>query len=311
MIYTQLNENDICEIAAQYNLIVTGFKQMTGGSTNSSYEIETQRGRFVLTLFEERTPDQIIELGQLLLLLEQHRFPTTRLVRPNDGGITTRYQGKPIMLKAYVAGQVCEKLDRSMLHQVGTAMAKLHQVPVPDFLTNRWPYGSQKFAVIQSQNIDTKYTRWITRRLPYLEKQRPQGLPGGLVHGDVFYDNVLFENTKLAAIIDFEDALRHDMVFDLGMGIVGLCRAGTKVVLEKAQALVQGYQQIRKLQERERNALQWCVEYAATTISCWRFWKYHIAEPDATKFDKHWPMVHTAEELRGISESIFLSTIFG
>ena len=291
--------------------MVTGFKQMTGGSTNSSYEIETQRGRFVLTLFEERTPDRVIELGQLLLLLEQQRFPTTRLVRPNDGGIATRYQGKPIMLKVYVAGQVCEKLDRSMLHQVGTAMAKLHQVPVPDFLTNRWPYGSQEFAVIQSQNIDTKYTRWITRRLPYLEKQRPQGLPGGLVHGDVFYDNVLFENKKLAAIIDFEDALCHDMVFDLGMGIVGLCRDETKVVLEKAQALVQGYQQIRKLQERERNALQWYVEYAATTTSCWRFWKNHIAEPDATKFDKHWPMVHTAEELRGISESIFLSTIFG
>ena len=311
MIYTQLNENDICEIAARYDLVITDFKQMPGGSTNSNYEIETQRGRFVLTLFEERTPDQVIELGQLLLLLKQHRFPTTRLVRPNNGGMTTMYRGKPIMLKGYVAGQVCEELDQSMLHQVGRAMATLHQVPVPDFLTSRWPYGSHEFAVIQSQDMDTEYTRWISRRLPYLEKQRPQGLPGGLVHGDVFFDNVLFENTKLAAIIDFEDVLCHDMVFDLGMGIVGLCRAETTVVLEKARSLVQGYQQIRKLQEGERNALQWCVEYAATTISCWRFWKNHIAEPDPTKFDHHWPMVHTAEELRGTSESKFLSAIFG
>jgi hypothetical protein len=60
------------------------------------------------------------------------------------------------------------------------------------------------------------------------------------------------------------------------------------------------------LKEREKNALQFYAEYAATTVSCWRFWKYHIAEPDPKRFDKHWPMVHIAENIRGIPESTFL-----
>ena len=116
----------------------------------------------------------------------------------------------------------------------------------------------------------------------------------------------LFEHKKLKAVLDFEDALCHEKVFELGMGIVGLCRKGTTVVLEKARALVQGYQQIRELKEREKNALQFYTEYAAAAVSCWRFWKYHIAAPDAKKSDKHWPMVHLAENTRGIPESTFL-----
>jgi homoserine kinase type II len=305
-IYTQLQEKEIREIAGRYNLTVTDFEPMAEGATNSNYLLWTQRGPYVLTLFEERTPDQVIELGQLLLLLEKHRFPTTRLLRPVDREIITIHKGKPVLLKVHIDGEVCQELDRAMLHQVGAAMAKLHRLPCPDSLNARRPYGLPEFSVVQRQNIDTEYTGWITRRLSWLEQHKPHGLPRGLVHADMFYDNLLFEDNKLKAVLDFEDALCHDKVFELGMGIVGLCRNGTTVVLEKARALVQGYQQIRELKEREKNALQFYAEYAATTVSCWRFWKYHIAAPDAKSCDKHWPMVRIAEHIRDIPESTFL-----
>ena len=189
-------------------------------------------------------------------------------------------------------------------------MAKLHQVPQPDFLSIRRPYGVQKYSSIQGQNIDTEYEDWIAKRLPYLEQEKPQGLPRGLIHGDIFYDNVLFEGTKLKAIIDFEDATSNDKVFDLGMGIVGLCRKGKRVVPEKARALVKGYEQIRELEETEKSALQLYVEYAAATVSCWRYWKYHVDAPSVANADKHWQMVRVAEGVQDIPEARFLEMIF-
>lgn len=308
-IYTWLQKNDIQEIAGCYDLMVTDFEPIAEG-TNSSYVLWTPQGCYVLTLFEYYTPDRIIELGQLLLLLEKHRFPATRLLRPKDGGLITIHKGKPVLLKVYVDGEVCQELDRAMLHQVGTAMAKLHRLPAPDFLIDRKPFGRPEFSIVQRQKIDTEYTGWIAKRLPELEQQRPHGLPYGLIHGDMFYDNLLFERKKLKAVIDFEDALCYDNVFELAMGIVGLCRKGSTVVLKQARALVQGYQQIRELQEREKETLQLYVEYAAATISCWRFWKYHIAAPDAEKFDEHSSMVHTADEIKSIPASRFLETVF-
>jgi len=140
-----------------------------------------------------------------------------------------------VMMKEYVPGRVYWYPNKPMLHQVGTSMAKLHQVPRPDFLSTRQPYGAQKLPSIQRQNIDAEYEAWITRRFRHFEQQRPHRLPRGLIHGDIFYDNVLFEGTRLKAIIDFEDAAYEDKVFDLGMAIVGLCREGKASCLRRRE----------------------------------------------------------------------------
>ncbi|MCP4660070.1 MAG: phosphotransferase [bacterium] len=135
-------------------------------------------------------------------------------------------------------------------------------------------------------------------------------MPRGLIHGDLFYDNVLFERKKFRAIIDLELACRHYKAFDLGMGIVGLCAEGSTVALDKAWALVAGYQQVRMLEEREKEALQLFAEYAATATSSWRFWKHNIDAPDAEKADRYRQMVRLAEEIGAIPKARFLRTVF-
>lgn len=309
-VYTQLQESDIREIAGSYDLTVVDYEPVAAGAANSNYFLWAQQGSYVLTVFEDNTFDQVVELGELLLLLEEFEFPAPCLLPPSNGGIASMHRGKPLMLKVYIDGQVYKNLDKIMLYQVGAAMARLHQVPALNFLSDRQPYGLQKYPSIQGQSIDVEYEDWITKRLPHLEQQKPQGLPRGLVHSDMFYDNVLFESKVLKALIDFEEALCYDKVFDLGMGIIGLCRRGSVVVLEKARALVKGYQQVRELEEGEKKALQLFVEYAATTVSCWRYWKYHIDAPNVEKADKHRKMMHVAEGVRDISKARFLETVF-
>lgn len=309
--YVQLQEHDIQEIAEDYALTVVDFEPIEGGASNSNYLLRTCQAKYVLTVFDEKTRAEATRMGRLLLLLAEYAFPATRLVSPHGRALITMHMGKPVMIKAYIAGQVHRNLDKTMLRQVGAAMARLHQIPAPDFLPDQQPYGVQHFSKFTGQNIDPQYEAWATRQLAYLAQHIPSGLPRGFIHSDLFYDNVLFAEKKLRAIIDFEDAIHYYKGFDLAMGFVGLCRVGSKLVLDKARSLVSGYQQVRPLEEREKQILQQFAEYAATAISCWRFWKYHIHTPIAAKADKHRQMVRLAEEIGNIPKARFLDAVVG
>ncbi len=307
--YTQLQENDIQKIAGNYDLAVVDFEYIEGGAGNSNYLLRTRQGNYVLTV-SELALARAARLGQLLLLLAKYEFPTTRLLPPARGGLTTMYMDKPVILKPHIAGQVCKDLDETMLAQIGAAMASLHQVPAPDFLPDKHAYGRQIFPNVIGQNINPEYEFWLAKRFAYLKQHLPPGLPRGLIHGDLFYDNVLFEGQKFRAIIDLEEACRYYKVFDLGMGILGMCTEGTTIALDKARGLVVGYQQIRMLEEREKEVLQLFVEYAAIATSCWRFWKYHIDTPSPEMADKHCPMVRLAKEVGAIPKERFLAAVF-
>jgi len=131
-----------------------------------------------------------------------------------------------------------------------------------------------------------------------------------LVHGDIFFDNVLFEKNKIKAIIDFEEACNYYLIFDLGMGVLGLCRTGGKIDLNKTRALIKGYEQIRSLGFSERDSLQLFIEYAAIATSWWRFWKYNIDSPNPDLRNKHWKMVQVAKEVEILAKEYFLSIVF-
>jgi homoserine kinase type II len=310
VVHNLLQEKDIQAIANAYGLTTVSFEPVEGGgSGNSNYLLNTEQGQFILTMFNDQNIEFADVLGRLLLILAENDFPTNRLLSPLKGGTTMTYNGKPVMIKLYISGQVHRNPDKIMLRQVGEAMAKLHQIPVPDFLPERIPYGVASFLTVMGQNIDRSFESWIGRRLPELEREIKIDLPQGLIHSDLFYDNVLFEGQQMQAVIDFEDAMQHVFVFDLAMGIVGFC-GEWRGSFDHVRGLVEGYQQIRELQEREKESLQLFVEYAAATVSCWRFWRYHIHTTSTSTADKHWHMATIAQETRGMTQAQFLDSLF-
>jgi len=308
--YMQLHESDVQEIAEHYDLTIIDFAPIEGGASGSHYLLHTRQGRYVLTVSGNKTPDSVTRLGQLLLLLVKYQFPTSHLLPSVQGETATVYREKPVMIKVYIVGQVYRELDQTMLRQVGVAMARLHQLSVPDYLLDKQLYGMPHYSSIIGHNLDPEYETRIVQRLAYLEERVPQELPRSLIHSDLFYDNVLFVDKKLKAIIDFEDAIYYYKGFDLGMGIVGLCIRESVVALDKVRALVAGYQRIRQLEEKEKETLQLFSEYAAAIVSCWRYWKYNIDTPIAKKARKHWPMVRIAEKISDIPPARFLEAVF-
>lgn len=309
-IYTKLQKDDVQQIADSYSLSLTGFEPMEGGSSNTTYLLHTSQGACVLTVFEDAGFIDVTRIGRVLSLLERHGFPSTPPLASVAGNLTTMHLGKPVILKKYIDGQVREDLDVAMLTQVGAAMARLHQIPAPDFLLDECPHGRQAFTRVIGQGVNLEYESWLAQRSAYLADNIPARSSRGLIHADLFGDNILFEDGKLKAILDFADACYYYKGYDLGMGIVGLCTQDATVAFDKVRALTAGYQEVRILEEVEREALQLFVEYAAISITYWRFWKFNIHTPIAEKACRYKEMVGLAEAVGAIPKTRFLEAVF-
>jgi len=317
--YTQLNEQDIHSLADNYDLRVVKFSLLDGGLGNSSYILKTQQASYVLTVCDNKKLDEVFKIGQLLLLLEAHNMPSNRLISPVNSEILTTFATidgvKPVILKDYIEGKVVKQLDETMLSEVGRQVARLNQIPPPDYLPTNHPYGRQFFSRVIGLNIDAKYESWMAKEIDYLEQNIAKNLPRGLIHGDLFYDNLLFNPLSsmpggFKAIIDFEDACHYHLIFELGMGILGTCINDITVDLDKARSLVNGYQQVRPLLPIEKESLQLFVRYAAVATSYWRFNKYNIEEHGEDRASHHLQMMQIAKAVGEISKTHFFDAIF-
>ena len=307
--YLKLQENNIREILSEYGLKLSNYKLIEEGSGNTNYLVSTAENKYILTLFEIgfiRTKN----LCRLLYLLEKYEFPSNLIKKTASGDEITTYQGKAVLLKYYIAGDVAESLDEDMIFQVGAAIGRLHSVPAPDYLPDHHDYGKESFSRVMDRGINSEYESWVGERYNFLIKTIPSGLPFGLIHGDVFIDNVLFEGKKFKAIIDFEEACIYYNIFDLGMAVVGMCLKGSEMELPKVRALVEGYQTIRILEEVEKEILKLFVEYAALATSSWRFWKYNIDTPIPELAGRYREMVKIAKAANAMPDKKFMIEVF-
>lgn len=317
--YTKLNRKDIQSLADNYGLKIIEFSALDGGNGNTSYILKTKQSSYVLTVCDNKKLDEVYNMGQLLLLLETHNVPSNNLISPINSDTITTFKTtdgvKPVILKDYIEGQVVEQLDEVMLYQFGIQTAQLNQIPPPAYLPTDHPYGLQFFSKIRGLNIDAKYEHWLNEETKYIEDHIVANLPRGLIHGDLFYDNLLFDSlpsgsSEFKAIVDFEEACDYYLVFELGMAILGTCVDDTNINLNKACNYVDGYQQVRPLKQIEKESLQLFVRYAAVATSYWRFNKYNIENPSKDRASHHWKMVKVSNEVAKIPEAIFFDAIF-
>jgi homoserine kinase type II len=318
--YTKLNHQSLQLLADNYELKIVESCPLEGGSGNSSYILKDDQSSYVLTVCDDKELKAVSRMGELLLFLESHDVPCNRLVLTSNNELlstlTVSKKIKPVMLKRHIQGRVIKKIDDTMLFQVGKEVARLNMIASPGYLPRNHPYGLQLFPSTVGLNIDAKYESWLSKETVYIDNHIVPGLPHGLIHGDLFYDNLLFDlavnnSTAFKAFIDFEEACNYYLVFELGMGILGCCTNDNTIDLNKARAFVNGYQQVRPLAQNEKESLQLFVRYAAVATSYWRFNKYNIKEPNKNLASHHWQMVQVSKVVADILDTHFYNAIFG
>jgi homoserine kinase type II len=303
--YTELDEKQIDEITAVFDIgRVTQFKALEGGSQNSNYRIDTDAKAYVLTLCEGRSKETVRELADLLTHLEAHGFKSSRVLATSRGDYLSLYRGKPILLKEFLHGDIIENLREETLFEIGATMAALHAVPVPEYMQNQFLYGMETMTVADSF-ADHPFAEWVAGTKKYIGGNICEGLRKGLIHADIFFNNVVITENAGPVIMDFEDAGHYYLNFDLGMAIVGLCCDAGTINRSKVNALVSGYQSISPLNQIEVAKLKPFAVYAASVTACWRFGQFRITQPDETKQDRYLEMKQIADELRAIPDADF------
>ncbi|SIO94520.1 phosphotransferase [Vibrio spartinae] len=296
----KLNRDEIQHIESVYGLTIKTSAFLGEGSGNTNFLIETNIGDCVLSIIEEQTRDEVEIMANTLVWLALNELRTSLLISPKQQenyAITLR--GKPSLLRTFVHGHVHKDLSERMLKQLGVTMAKLHEIPAPDFIGDSIFYEQKKFMDTLDANIDIEYENWAKLRLSELAVDRIHGLPTSVIHSDLFYDNMLFDGEHFVSMIDFELACIYHSVFDIGMAIVGTCSIDGELSLTKAKSLITGYQSRRVILETEFNVLKTYTEYAAVLTSLWRYWRYKIYQSEEHNADKYLEMMTLAKNIEG------------
>ena len=290
-VYTHLTTEELAELVAHYAVgALRSAKGIAEGVSNSNWLIETAGGRFILTIYETRTDREGLPffLG-LLDHLAEKGGPVPRVIHDRDGAAFRRIHDKPAALIEYLPGVAPDRPDPSQAHAVGAALARLHRDAVDFDLTRRNTMDLPEWRRLLAgcgtdglDRIDPALSALVEPELAALERDWPSGLPRGIIHADLFPDNVLMLGDEVTGMIDFyfacEDLLAYD--FAITHAAWAFDRDGG-FRPEIAAALAQGYQSQREFARAEKNALPMLGRGAALRFVATRAWDWLHTPADA------------------------------
>lgn len=295
--YTALTQTDVETILTHYDLPdLTQKTAMPGGQANSSFKITCGNEVYILSVCDEKSPEAVSILIRTLAYLNRHGFPTSRPILTRNQDPFVLYHGKPVYIKAYMAGQVMPVLSSAMVFDVGKTMAALHQITPPPYVPDQFPYGQTSFQPVIESGMDHPYLSWLKEQKTYIETHLDTTSEKGLIHGDIYWDNLLFDNGSLKALLDFEEVCKYYLLYDIAMTCVGCCSQNGRFDTIKIRSLLSGYQSINPLSAKAQNQLSLFAVYAATAGSFWRFQQYNIKFPGHEKADSYMELAALADQ---------------
>ena len=283
-------------------------KQLPGGWDNLNYQICMGDETYVVLKIWQAQPNvsDVETVIQRQLWISEHGIPTAVPMMLVSGERYAVRDGLAWTLLPCVEGGHLGN-DSASLHSLGAEMARLHEIPTADcFPTDYrmgWSLFGRMYKMAEEENSLSDFLVMLKRESGLLREIIPDDLPTGILHGDLFPDNVLGEG-EVAAIIDFEESWIGPCAFDLVMAFVGFGWESGSPIADRWYALLSGYESVRKLTESERAALPALHRYATLSIAAWRYWKHVMVEPHELLGERYFEMVDRLEtELVFLGES--------
>lgn len=267
--YTIFNEKEIVVVLQQFGIgTIASFELLNGGSENTNYLIESESKKYILCICEQKTEQEAEELARLLIHLEAQKFNTSKIIPSANDKLIIIWKDKPIMIRAFIEGNVLKDLSPHLLNLIGKEVAKLHHIDAPEYLPKQLNYGKEQFANVKKYAANSEFDSWLEKVLEYISPYFALNLPKSLIHSDVSWDNVIInENESTVSIMDFEESTYYYRVFDLGMTIIGTCADGDIINLEKVKHFLNGYRSQSQLTKDEINSLKAFTIYAGASMT--------------------------------------------
>jgi homoserine kinase type II len=280
-VFTQLTTAQAAAWLEAYAL--GNLETLTGiaeGVQNSNFFLSTSTGEYVLTLFEEVTPEQAPFHIQLLAHLAAQGLPCPAPVANRRGELLGTLGDKPAVIVSRLAGHSEDRPNLAQCAAVGGLLAALHlaarSFPAPQRHQRDIDWCTKVAVEIESCLAEDE-ARLLRDELRQQRALRPDDLPCGLIHADLFRDNVLFSGDRVSGVLDFYFAGVDDLLFDLAVTVNDWClTADAALDSERCAALLGAYHAQRPLLPAEQEAWPTLLRAAALRFWVSRLQDYHL-----------------------------------
>jgi len=264
-VYTDVAADELAEFLSVYDLgELLSYKGIAEGVENSNFLLHTSRGSFILTLYEKRVArDDLPFFLALMTHLSSHGINCPQPVKTKRGEALGSLCGRPAAIITFLEGIWPRKPNATHCAGVGRALAKMH-LAGRNFAMSRANALSVSgwrplfdLAADRADSVQTGLRDLIARELDHVESGVwPKNLPQGVIHADLFPDNVFFLGEALSGIIDFTFACNDILAYDVAICLNAWCfEADHSFNVTKARAFLSAYGRERKLSEAEQAAL--------------------------------------------------------
>jgi homoserine kinase type II len=263
-VYTEVSDEALSAFLALYDIgEVISFKGIAEGVENSNFLLRTTSNPYILTLYEKRVKAEDLPFFTgLMEHLAARGVTCPQPVRNRAGEALGELAGKPAAIITFLDGLWIRRPNLRHCGEVGEALARMHLAGV-DFRLKRanalsiegWP-SLFHAAEARADEVAPHLREESASELAFLQTHWPKGLPSGVIHADLFNDNVFFLHEKLSGLIDFYFACNDALAYDLAICLSAWCfEPDNAFNVSKGRAMISAYERVRPLGEKEIEAL--------------------------------------------------------
>ena len=284
-VYTKINKKNLSYINNKFrSKRFISFKGIKQGIENTNYLLRTKNEKFILTIFEKRVSKK--ELPFFMKLMDQlnnSKINCPKPLRNNEGNYLIKLKNKSACIVSFLKGKDKKILNYKNCYDVGKIIAEMHSSTKKIKLYRKNSMGiknlnpllnSIKFKSKKFTNIE----KFLKKNFLDIKNKWPKKLPSGIIHGDLFIDNIFFKKNKISGIIDFYFAANDYFMYEIAICINALCfdkkNSQFKLNKKKVKNLIRGYEGIKKISGIEKKSLNILCRAAAMRYFLTRLYDY-------------------------------------
>ena len=263
-VYTEISDEELRSFVAEYDIgAVVSCKGIAEGVENSNYLLQTEQGNFILTLYEKRVdPADLPFFIGLMEHLAGKGLACPTPLRGRDGNSLRHLCGRPAAIVTFLQGLWPRRISAQHCAALGGAMADLHLKGLSFSLSRPNSLGILGWRPLfalearRADEVKTGLADHLARELDWLEAHWPRDLPTGIIHADLFPDNVFYKGEQVSGLIDFYFACTDFLAYDIAICLNAWCfEPDGSFNVTKARMLLANYHRVRPISAEEFLAL--------------------------------------------------------
>ena len=284
-VYTKINQKEINSINKNFNVEeITSFKGIKQGIENTNYLLKSKKKKYILTIFEKRVLQKEIPFFMKLMdNLYNSKINCPKPLKTKNNKYLIKLKNKTACIVSFLEGKDKKILKTTDCYPIGKTIALMHVVTKKMKIKRKNSMGIKKLMPLL-ENIKFKSNKFsnlkifLKNNLKDINKNWPKELPKGIIHGDLFIDNIFFKKNKLSGIIDFYFAANDYFMYEIAICINALCfdykKKKFQMNKKKIKNLIKGYESVKNISLKEKKSINILCRGAALRYLLTRLYDY-------------------------------------